>query len=262
MTVRVLLVAGSDSSGGAGIQADLRAVMALGGRATTAITTLTARNTRGGHATHDVPPEFVTRQMTAVLDDIGADAVKTGLLGNAAIVEAVCAVLEARPRLPTVVDPAIFATGGAPLLQTDAIAAVKRRLLPLATLLTPEVAEAALLAGMEIANEADLHHAADVLLTLGVPAVLLKGGQLAGPDVVDVLATDAGVEAFRSPRIDTRHTHGTGCTLASAIAVKLAQGLPVRAAVVHARDYLHAAMSGPGHGRGPPGHGVWMERAA
>lgn len=260
---RVLVVAGSDSGAGAGIQADIKTVMALGGFATTAVAALTAQDTQGVHAIHPVPPEFLRAQMRCVLDDIGADAVKTGMLGDAAAVAAVCEVLEQRPTpVPVVVDPVMVAKGGAALQGLDAVQMLTRRLLPLATLLTPNLPEAEVLSGMAIADEAAMHHAAETLITLGVPAVLLKGGHLPGEEVVDLLATEAGTVVFRSPRIRTRHTHGTGCTLASAVATGLAQGMALHAAVARARAYVHAAIfsaPGLGGGHGPLNHAVTLD---
>ena len=255
---RVLVVAGSDSGGGAGVQADIKTVMALGGYATTAITALTAQDTLGVHAVMGVPPDFIRHQMRLALADIGADCVKTGMLADAATIAAVCDVLEAVPRrLTLVVDPVMAAKGGASLLETAAVAELKRRLLPLALLLTPNLPEAEILAGMAITDESTMHHAAEALLTLGVPAVLLKGGHLPGEDVVDLLATEQGCHVFRAPRIDTRHTHGTGCTLASAIATGLAQGMSLDDAVGRARLYVRAAIAaapGLGAGHGPLDH--------
>ena len=257
---RVLVVAGSDSGGGAGIQADIKTVMALGGFATTAITALTAQNTLGVQGIHPVPPEFVAAQMRAVLGDIGADVVKTGMLVNREIIDALCGVLEAQPeRLALVADPVMIAKGGSALLRDDAVAHFKRRLLPLVSLLTPNLPEAEALAGMRIETEAEMHHAADVLLTLGVPAVLLKGGHLPGEEVVDLLATEAETLVFRAPRIAGRHTHGTGCTLASAVATGLAQGMNLAESVARGRVFVRAAMAGApgfGAGHGPMDHSV------
>ena len=262
---RVLVVAGSDSGGGAGIQADIKTITALGAFATTAVTALTAQDTLGVHAVHAVPPEFVRAQMECVLDDIGADAVKTGMLGDVAMIDAVCEVLERKARgVPLVIDPVIASTSGYRMLDEAAIAEVKRRLLPLAALLTPNLPEAELLGGMTIHDEASMQAAADALLTLGVPAVLLTGGHLPGDEVVDMLATNAGVEVFRSARIATRHTHGTGCTLASAVAAGLAQGMGLRDAVVRARAYVRAAIAsapGYGSGHGPLDHAVTVNYA-
>jgi hydroxymethylpyrimidine/phosphomethylpyrimidine kinase len=250
MRGRVLVVAGSDSGGGAGIQADIKTITALGGFAMTAVTALTAQDTLRVHAVHAVPAAFVRAQMECVLDDIGADAIKTGMLGDAAMVDVVAEVLERKARgVPLVIDPVVAATSGFPMLDEAAIAEVKRRLLPLAVLMTPNAPEAELLGGMAVRDEAAMHTAAAALLTLGVPAVLLTGGHLPGDEVVDMLATDAGVEVFRAPRIATRHTHGTGCTLASAVAAGLAQGLGLRDAVARARAYVRAAIAAaPGYG--------------
>ncbi len=260
---RVLIVAGSDSSGGAGIQADLKTVMALGGYAMTAVTALTAQNTYGVQAVLPVPPDFLRTQMRSVLDDIGADAIKTGMLGDAATIGAVCEVIEGvATRLPLVVDPVMIAKGGASLLANEAIATLTQRLLPLASLLTPNLPEAETLTGLTITDEAGMRRAADALLRLGVPAILLKGGHLPGDELVDLLATTVETIAFRAPRIATRHTHGTGCTLASAVAIGLAQGMSLSAAVSRARLYVRAAIArapGLGGGHGPLDHGVTLD---
>jgi hydroxymethylpyrimidine/phosphomethylpyrimidine kinase len=263
MRGRVLIVAGSDSGGGAGIQADIKAVTALAGFAMTAITALTAQNTLGVQGVHPVPPEFLRLQLTSVLSDLGADAIKTGMLGDAATVELVASVLaEQAPGIPLVVDPVMVAKGGASLLAHDAVAHIRRTLLPLATLVTPNLPEAEILAGMAIGGEAAMRHAAEALLTLGVPAVLLKGGHLPGDEVIDILATEDGITGFRSPRIATSHTHGTGCTLASAIAAGLAQRMTLHDAVARARAYVHAAIAaapGFGAGHGPLNHAVTVD---
>ncbi|MBV9784324.1 MAG: bifunctional hydroxymethylpyrimidine kinase/phosphomethylpyrimidine kinase [Acidisphaera sp.] len=260
MRGRVLVIAGSDSGGGAGIQADIKTVMALGGYAATAITALTAQDTRQVYAVHAVPPDFLRLQIERALDDPGADAVKTGMLGDAATVELVAGLLEAKAHgLPLVVDPVMVAKGGQALLAREAVAALKHRLAPLATLLTPNLPEAEALTGKSIADVADMRRAAKALLALGSAAVLLKGGHLPGETVVDVLATADDVEVFEHPRIATRHTHGTGCTLASAVAVGLAQGLALRAAVPRASAYVQAAIEtapGIGIGHGPLNHAV------
>jgi hydroxymethylpyrimidine/phosphomethylpyrimidine kinase len=263
MQGRVLVIAGSDSGGGAGIQADIKTIAGLGGYAMTAVTALTAQDTRAVHAVHLVPPDFVRLQMECVLEDLGADAVKTGMLGDSATVGAVCAVLRRKARgIPLVIDPVIASTSGRPLLTEEGVAEVKRSLLPLADVLTPNVPEAQLLGGMAISDEAAMRAAAELLRTLGVSAVVLKGGHLPGNEVIDMLATDAGVETFRAPRIETRHTHGTDCTLASAIAVGLAQRLSLRDAVLRARSYVRAAIAGApgyGHGQGPLNHSVSIQ---
>lgn len=260
---RVLIVAGSDSGGGAGIQADIKAVMALGGYAATAITALTAQNTLGVHGVFPVPTEFVRLQMDAVLDDIGADAVKIGMLGSAETVQAVAEALRRRsvPML-LVIDPVMVAKGGARLLDDPAIAALRRDLLPLATLLTPNIPEAEALTGLTIPDHAAARRAALALLELGAQAVLLKGGHMQGSVVQDILATPAGIEVIEASRIDTRHTHGTGCTLASAAAAGLAQGMALPDAVRRATAYVHAAIlaaPGLGAGHGPLGHGVTVD---
>ena len=265
MKGRVLIIAGSDSGGGAGIQADIKAVTAMDGFAMTAITALTAQNTVGVQAVHPVPPDFVAAQMRAVLDDLGADAIKTGMLGDAATVAVVADLLRERARgVPVVVDPVMVAKGGASLLADDAVAHMRRLLLPLAHVLTPNLPEAEVLTGMTIRDETDMHRAAAALLTMGPEAVLLKGGHLPGDELVDLLATLDGVVAFRSARIATRHTHGTGCTLASALAAGLAQGMALTEAVSRARAYVQAAIfSAPGYGagHGPLNHAVTVDPA-
>ena len=263
MKGRVLVIAGSDSGGGAGIQADIKAITALGGHASTAITALTAQNTLGVHAIHPVPLDFLRAQMESVLTDIGADVIKTGMLGDAATIDTVCEVLERMaPDVPVVVDPVMVAKGGARLLSDDALSTLKRRLLPRALVLTPNLPEAEALCGMPIPDVAAMRHAAQVLVTLGVPAVLLKGGHLEGEHLVDLLAGAEGMEEFHGTRIDTRHTHGTGCTMASAVAAGLARGMALRDAVIRARAYVRAAIlaaPGLGGGHGPLGHGVTVD---
>jgi hydroxymethylpyrimidine/phosphomethylpyrimidine kinase len=252
MRGRVLIVAGSDSGGGAGIQADIKTVTMLDAFAMTAITALTAQNTEGVFGVLPIDPAFIRQQMEVVLDDIGADAVKTGMLHDAAVIKTVAAVLEERAAaIPLVLDPVMVAKGGAPLIQPEAIDTLKRLLVPRAAVLTPNLPEAEILCGRKIGDVASMHEAATALLGLGCSAVLLKGGHLEGDTVHDVLATAAGFREWQSPRIDSRHTHGTGCTLASAIAAGLAQGLAVEAAVDRARDYVQRAIAGaPGFGRG------------
>ena len=263
MPGRVLVVAGSDSGGGAGIQADIKTIAALGGFAMTAVTALTAQDTHGVRGIHPVPAGFVALQMRAALEDIGADAVKTGMLGDAATIVAVCEVLEAlAPRLPLVVDPVLAATGGQRLLAAEALGVLTDRLLPRAALVTPNLPEAAALTGEAVADEAGMRRAAAALLARGAAAVLLKGGHLPGETVTDLLATKTGVHVFHAPRIATRHTHGTGCTLASAVAVGLSQGMALEAAVARARAYVRAAIAaapGLGAGHGPLGHMVGID---
>ncbi|APR84936.1 Hydroxymethylpyrimidine phosphate kinase ThiD [Minicystis rosea] len=250
---RVLIVAGSDSGGGAGIQADIKAVTALSGFAMTAITALTAQSTLGVFGVHPVPPAFVAQQMEVVLDDLGADAVKTGMLHDAEVIDVVARVLAARaPRVPLVVDPVMVAKGGAALLLQSAKDALVTRLLPIATLITPNLPEAEALLGKPIADVAAMREAARALQAMGPSAVLVKGGHLEGEVVTDVLRMPDGAELlFEGPRVVTRSTHGTGCTLASAIAAGLAQGMDLPAAVERARAYLiEAIRTAPGFGRG------------
>ena len=256
----MLIIAGSDSGGGAGIQADIKTVTALGGYAATAITALTAQNTTGVYGVHEVPTAFIARQIALVLDDIGADAIKTGMLHSAPVIEAVCDALDAhRRRVPLIVDPVMVAKGGSALLDPAAVATVKSRLIPRAALITPNLPEAEALIGRAIGDIADRRRAAAELLALGCRAVLLKGGHGKGDTVIDLLAERTGtVTLFRSRRIATRHTHGTGCTLASAIATGLAQGLTLAAAVGRARRYVLKALRtapGLGRGHGPLNHG-------
>jgi hydroxymethylpyrimidine/phosphomethylpyrimidine kinase len=248
---RVLIVAGSDSGGGAGIQADIKAVTMLDAYAATAITALTAQNTEGVFGVLPIPPAFIRQQIEVVLDDIGADAIKTGMLHDAAVIETLAAVLGERAAdVPLVVDPVMVAKGGARLIEPEAIAALRRRLIPHAAVLTPNLPEAEILTGTTIADLAAMRRAGESLLALGCRAVLMKGGHLAGDTVFDLLV-GAATRVWESPRIDTRHTHGTGCTLASAIAAGLAQGLAIEAAVDRARRYVRQAIaSAPGFGRG------------
>ncbi len=265
MTGRVLIIAGSDSGGGAGIQADLKSVTALGGYAATAITALTAQNTEGVHGVLPIPPAFIRQQMDVVLRDIGADALKTGMLHDSPTIAAVCDGIAAEaPGIPLVADPVMVAKGGHPLLQPDAVEALKRRLIPLATLITPNLPEAEVLTGLRITDEAEMQAAMSSLLALGARAVLLKGGHLEGPRVIDLLGTPEGITRFEDSRIETRHTHGTGCTLASAIAAGLAQGMPLAETVARARRYVRAAIlaaPGLGRGHGPLNHAVTMDPA-
>jgi hydroxymethylpyrimidine/phosphomethylpyrimidine kinase len=252
MKGRVLIIAGSDSGGGAGIQADIKTVTMLDAFAATAVTALTAQNTEGVFGVLPIPPAFIRQQIEVVLDDIGADAVKTGMLHDAGVIETVAAVLAERANgVPLVVDPVMVAKGGAPLIEPAAIDALKTLLVSRAAVLTPNLPEAEILLGETIDSLAAMEAAAQRLLALGCRAVLLKGGHLAGGMVHDVLAAAAGQRAWHSPRVDSRHTHGTGCTLASAIAAGLAQGLTVEAAVERAREYVRKAIvSAPGFGRG------------
>jgi hydroxymethylpyrimidine/phosphomethylpyrimidine kinase len=258
MRGRVLIIAGSDSGGGAGIQADIKTVTMLGAFAMTAITALTAQNTLGVFGVLPIAADFIRQQIAVVLDDIGADAVKTGMLHDAAVIETVAQTLAERAvGVPLIVDPVMVAKGGAPLIEAGAIDTLKHLLIPRAAVLTPNLPEAEILASHAIPDVAAMRRTADELLALGCRAVLLKGGHLEGEVLHDVLATASGQLVWDSPRIATRHTHGTGCTLASAIAAGIAQEMPVEAAVERARDYVRSAILGApglGHGHGPLDH--------
>ena len=254
---RVLIIAGSDSGGGAGVQADIKTVTALGGYAATAITAVTVQNTLGVSAIHPVDPAVVEAQARAVLDDIGADIIKTGMLGDAEMVRTVARLLT-DAALPAVVDPVMVAKGGTQLLDGVALAMVRELLVPRTALLTPNAPEAEALTGMVVETTDDLRRAGEELLTMGAGAVLMKGGHVEGPRVTDILMTPYGETVFEGERIGTRHTHGTGCTLASACAVGLAQGMSLEAAAARAWDYVHQAIlqaPGLGAGHGPLDHG-------
>lgn len=255
---RVLVIAGSDSGGGAGIQADIKTITALGGYAATAVTAVTVQNTLGVTAVHPVPPEIVAAQITAVLDDIGADAIKIGMLGDATVIDAVIREISSRDQgVPLVLDPVMLAKGGAPLLADDALAAL-RRLLPLASIVTPNAPELAALSGMAVTDVDSAQVAANRLRESGVAAVFAKGGHLPGASVTDLLVSEGGSVRLSAARLDTRHTHGTGCTLASALATGLAQGLSLADAARRAQGYVHEAIRrapGFGAGHGPLDHG-------
>ncbi len=260
MRGRVLIVAGSDSGGGAGIQGDIKTVTALQGYAATAITALTAQNTQGVFRVLPVSPDFVAQQMRLVLEDLGADAIKTGMLHSVAVIEAVAAVIgDLGIGIPLVIDPVMVSKSGAFLLDPEAIHALKHLLLVDADLVTPNVPEAMVLTGMDdIRDLAGMRRAAGLIRSLGPRAVLIKGGHMDGETVTDLLFSEEGEAVFQSPRLHTPHTHGTGCTLASAIATSLAQGLGLRDAVARARAYLEQAIvtaPGIGHGHGPLNHG-------
>ena len=258
MNGRVLIVAGSDSSGGAGIQADIKTVTALGGYAATAITALTAQNTLGVFGVVPVEASFVRQQMEAVLGDIGADCIKTGMLHDAAIIAAVADCLDAvTPYPPCVIDPVMLSTSGARLLDPAAMAALRDRLIGRSIVLTPNIPEAEALLGRRIAGVADMEPAAQSLRALGPRVVVLKGGHMEGNTVRDVVVDADESYVLESPRIGTRHTHGTGCTLASAIATGLAQGMAPRAAIERAHAFVQQAIRtapGLGQGHGPLNH--------
>jgi hydroxymethylpyrimidine/phosphomethylpyrimidine kinase len=259
MNGRVLIVAGSDSSGGAGIQADIKTVTALGGYAATALTALTAQNTLGVFGIVPVEPDFVRQQMDAVLNDIGADCIKTGMLHDAAIIAAVSECLATLPPVPLVVDPVMVATSGAALLDANAVDALKQ-LMARATVVTPNIPEAEALLGRRIGAN-DMRDAAAALAARGPKVVMLKGGHLPGDMVRDVVVEGGESWVLESRRIETRHTHGTGCTLASAIAIGLAQGMAMRAAITRAHAFVQQAIRtapGYGQGHGPLNHAHGM----
>jgi hydroxymethylpyrimidine/phosphomethylpyrimidine kinase len=253
-----LIIAGSDSGGGAGVQADIKTVTVLGGYGATAITAITVQNTLGVKDVLKLPAELVTAQARAVLDDIGADAIKTGMLARRSTVEAVADLLEAYPDIPAVIDPVMIAKGGQALLTGRALEALINRLVPRADLLTPNAPEAEALTGVAVTDLDSQRRAAEALLAMGARAVLLKGGHIAGKQVIDLLATPDGETLLEGPRLDTVHTHGTGCTLASACATGLAQGLSLAEAAARAWAYTAEAIRrapGLGQGHGPLDHG-------
>lgn len=259
MKGRVLIVAGSDSGGGAGIQADIKTVTALGGYAMTAITAVTVQNTIGVTNVHAIPPTIVREQIDVVMGDLGADVWKLGMLGSAAHVRTVLEAWdEVGAGVPVVLDPVMIAKGGASLLAEDAIEVIREQLVPIAAIVTPNAPEAEALTGVQVRGLDGQINAAEVLVEeLGAYSALVKGGHVEGDIVRDVLLTREGYRVFESPRIDTRATHGTGCTLASAIAANLALGAPIEAAVEKARGYLMEAIRqapGLGQGHGPLKH--------
>jgi hydroxymethylpyrimidine/phosphomethylpyrimidine kinase len=260
---RVLIIAGSDSGGGAGIQADIKTVTALGGYAATAITALTIQNTLGVHGVVATPSKAVRAQMDVVLKDIGADILKTGMLGDKLLVETLAEAFEDLAKgIPRVIDPVMVATSGDMLLPRAAIDAVRQLMLPGAALVTPNAPEAEVLTGKAVDGINGQRRAAEKLLEMGAMAALVKGGHVAGDVIVDVLATQKGEHFFDGPRIATKATHGTGCTLASGIATGLARGLTLIDAVALSRAYLIEAIGRApvlGQGNGPVDHG-WPSR--
>lgn len=252
-----LTIAGSDSGGGAGIQADLKTFAAHGIFGTSAITAVTAQNTLGVVCWQALPADLVTAQIEAVAGDLGADAVKIGMLATAAIVEAVAAAIRALDLPQVVVDPVMIAKGGDRLLDADAVAALGSELLPQAHVVTPNVPEAEALAGITIRSVDDMRRAGERILRMGPRVVLVKGGHLEGPESIDVACTASETFQITRPRVATAQTHGTGCTLSSAIAANLAHGLADREALEAAREYLDGAIRhapGLGKGHGPLNH--------
>ncbi len=260
MTAIALTIAGSDSGGGAGIQADLKTFSALGVYGASVITALTAQNTLGVQGVHDVPAAFIRQQMVSVLGDLDVKAIKIGMLSRQATIRAVAAELVAVPEIPVVLDPVMVAASGDMLLRASAITALKSILMPRATVITPNLHEAAALTGLPMAtSEADMEQQARMLHAAGARAVLIKGGHRAGAESVDILITAYGMQRYATPRINTPNVHGTGCTLSSAIAAGLAKGLSLDAACRAAKAYVTEAIAASvslkvGHGHGPAHH--------
>lgn len=251
-----LTVAGSDSGGGAGIQADLKTFHTFGVFGTSAVTAVTVQDTRGVRGVHAVPVDVVVAQIDVVVDDLAPAAVKSGMLATRELVEGVAGALE-RHALPYVLDPVMVATSGDPLLDDDAVDAVRSRLLPLATVVTPNADEARILTGRPVRREADLRDAARTLVDAGAGAALVKGGHLEGAETVDVLWDGRSESVWRHRRLDTRHTHGTGCTLSAAVCAGLARGHDLERAVGDAVEFVARAIAsapGLGHGHGPVDH--------
>jgi hydroxymethylpyrimidine/phosphomethylpyrimidine kinase len=268
MTAIALTIAGSDSCGGAGIQADLKTFSALGVYGASVITALTAQNTRGVEAVHVVPPDFVLAQIEAVARDLKVNAIKIGMLATSAVIEAVAEGLKAFAGVPVVLDPVMVAASGDALLDEDAVATLRSLLMPRATLITPNLPEAAkLLGGAEARDEREMGEQARALKRIGAKAVLIKGGHSEGPKALDLYLDEEGEMRLEAARVATSNTHGTGCTLSSAIAAELAKGASLREAVVKAKAYVTAAIGAAdqlhiGQGRGPVHHfhALWPKR--
>ncbi len=251
-----MTIAGSDSGGGAGIQADLKTFAALGVYGTSALTAITAQNTVGVTAVHEIPTEIIAAQIEAVLTDIGADAVKTGMLASSSIVEVVSRQLKAFRVTALVVDPVMVAKSGDSLLRQDAVEALRTLLVPLAAVVTPNIPEAEVLTGVKIVSDDDMRRAAESIVGMGAGSVVVKGGHREGP-ATDLFYDGERFQEFTAPRIDTKNTHGTGCTFASAVAAELAKGLPLLEAVAQAKEFVTAAISNSfpiGRGHGPLNH--------
>lgn len=262
MIPNVLSIAGSDPSGGAGIQADLKTFSALGAYGMAAITALTAQNTQGVTAVHELPPDFVEKQIETVFSDIRVDAVKIGMAGSPETIAAIAGVLQKHKPRFIVLDPVMVAQSGDRLVSDKSVEAIRKYLIPLATILTPNIPEASVLLGQNIMD--DLQAAAKDILKTGAPAVLLKGGHMQGPISIDVYADAKGILVLESPRIKTKNNHGTGCTLSSALAVFLAKGLAPAEAARAAKDYITEALRhsdglqvGHGHGSVHHFHALW-----
>jgi hydroxymethylpyrimidine/phosphomethylpyrimidine kinase len=260
MTAIALTIAGSDTSGGAGIQADLKTFAALGVYGASVITALTAQNTLGVEAVHMVPPDFVRAQMRAVAADLDVGAIKTGMLGTSAVIKAVAEGLADFARVPVVLDPVMVAASGDPLLDKDAVDTLRKALIPRVTLITPNLAEASALLGERVArNEDEMATQARKLLIFGAKAVLLKGGHAEGPEAVDIFIDGEGEMRLSTQRVLTRNTHGTGCTLSAAIAAELVKGASLRVAMATGKAYVTTAIAAAdelkiGKGGGPVHH--------
>lgn len=252
-----LTIAGSDSGGGAGIQADLKTFSALGVYGMSVLTSITAQNTIGVQGVHDLPPDFVGLQIDSVMQDIGADAVKTGMLSNAQIIKIVSKKIREYQVRNLVIDPVMIAKGGDRLLREDAVKELKEDLIPLAMVITPNFSEAEVLSGLRIQNIEDMKEAAREIYKLGAKNVLVKGGHLLSKEAIDLLYNGKTFSEFKAERIDTKNTHGTGCTLSSAIAAELAKGKKIEEAVDIAKKYITLAIKHSldlGHGHGPLNH--------
>jgi hydroxymethylpyrimidine/phosphomethylpyrimidine kinase len=260
--VKALTIAGSDSGGGAGIQADLKTFTMLGVYGMSVLTAVTAQNSRGVHGVHHVPLAMIAQQIDAVMTDLPPDAIKTGMLSQASIIELVADKLKKYGVTKLVVDPVMVAKGGHPLLDADATETLRRQIIPLATVVTPNIPEAETLTGREIRNIRDMERAAREIAAMGASAVVVKGGH--GPGApVDVLYDGQNVTAFPGERMDTLHTHGTGCTFAAAVTAELAKGRAVADAVAVAKEYVHWAIRdtlGIGSGHGPTNHWAYARR--
>lgn len=259
---RVLSIAGSDSGGGAGIQADIKTCAAFGVYASTAITAITAQNTLGVQAIEPVSEDMVAMQISSVLQDIGTDVIKLGMLANARIAQTVAEILETDTGAGwNVIDPVMVASSGDALLEQDAIEIYKEKLVPLADVLTPNIREAEVLSGVQIETAEDMIKAGKTLQEMGAYAVLMKGGHMEGKSVIDILITAEGNQIMSAPRLYSRHTHGTGCTLAAAIAAGLALDQTLDMAVVNAREFVFEGIANApklGAGDGPLNHGLYM----
>ncbi|WP_416236584.1 bifunctional hydroxymethylpyrimidine kinase/phosphomethylpyrimidine kinase [Thermomicrobium sp. 4228-Ro] len=254
---KALTIAGSDSGAGAGIQADLKTFSALGVYGSTVITAITAQNTLGVTAVHEIPTDIVAAQLDAVMEDIGADAAKTGMLSSAAIIETVADGVRRHRIERLVVDPVMVAKSGDRLLREDAVTALRETLLPLAFIVTPNAPEAEVLCGRPVRNEDEMREAARIIHSFGPRYVVVKGGHVEGGQVIDLLFDGTHFERFALPRVATPHTHGTGCTFSAAIAAFLARGFDVSTAVWEAKRYLHRALEAAfaiGRGRSPVHH--------